>query len=531
MFVVLIIAIIILGGVVAYLSIAPKLNPFNKAEAFLKQNMVKDAVIEYKRILEKRPHYAVAHAKLADIFFKQGKVDQAVLHLEKILDIDSYNYQIEKIDIQRKLAKAYFTRDEIEKSFQLYFEIARVYPGDIEALYHVSFVLLGQEYYDMAYKFFNRLTKVSPKSFEIYFGAAMSSYQDHQVSEAVELFKAAVNIEPHSDVANIAMAFAQWRKLDFKLAVKYARHVVDSTQDQTASFIAKRILALMLVKIKDFDSGLTYLQDLKSKAEAEGLDDELSVILYDLGFAALIAEKTNMAYEYWNELYQHDKNYKNVQSLITMLRKEMDTDHVQNSQGQVDSVLDYTDSWMEETFPANFLWNICGLKSNKKINLRNILLTARTKGDSSSPPPPSSPSSSTPTSEGEKIYSDRFEEFLSTDVEKFRIMANRIVQKLGYEVDEILMTYRDSDGVDFLAHSLANKASTLVWVRRWRGALVGEIPLRNFAQEINDHKCKEGLFITTSEFTASGESALSNLSKVKVVYPEQVADILSTIKG
>jgi len=519
----LIISIIVLGGIVGYLSIAPKLNPLNKAEAFLKQNMVKDAVIEYKRILEKRPHYSVAHAKLADIFFKQGKVDQAVLHLEKILEIDTYNYQIEKVDVQRKLAKAYFARDEIEKSFQLYFDIARVYPGDAEALYHVSFVLLGQEYFDMAYKYFIRLVKISSKSFEILFGAAIASYQDHQSSEAVELFKAALNVDPHSDIANIAMAFAQWRKRDYKIAANYARHVVDTTEDPTANFIAKRILGLMLVHSKDHEEGLKYLQELKSYAEKNNLSDELSIILYDLGFAALKSEKTNMAYEYWNELYQHDRNFRDVQSLITMLRKEMDTDHLKNRQGQVESVLDHSEAWLEETFPENFLWKTCGLKSNKKINLRNILVTARAKGDGVAAP--------TTSIVDDQTFSDRFEEFLSTDVESFRILANRIVQKLGYEVDEILMTYRDSDGVDFLAHSLANKAKTLVWVRRWRGARVGEIPLRNFAQDINDHKCKEGLFITTSELTESGEAAMGRLSKVQVVYPEQVADILSSMKS
>ena len=66
--------------------------------------------------------------------------------------------------------------------------------------------------------------------------------------------------------------------------------------------------------------------------------------------------------------------------------------------------------------------------------------------------------------------------------------STRLVLKLGNKVDEILHTYRDSDGVDILSQSEENDDKVLVWVRRWKDSKVGEITLRNFAQAVNDIK-------------------------------------------
>jgi restriction endonuclease Mrr len=124
---------------------------------------------------------------------------------------------------------------------------------------------------------------------------------------------------------------------------------------------------------------------------------------------------------------------------------------------------------------------------------------------------------------------ESLERFLSMDLENFRIAANRVALKLGYSVDEILNTYKESDGVDFMSHSVAGGSKCLIWVRRWKGTMVGEIPLRNFAQAINDIKATEGLFITTTGLSGPAETALKRLSKVTVVTPEQLRGLLTDI--
>jgi restriction endonuclease Mrr len=185
--------------------------------------------------------------------------------------------------------------------------------------------------------------------------------------------------------------------------------------------------------------------------------------------------------------------------------------------------MEYTEEWEETAFPEDFLWGICGLRSEKRVDLAPILSAG---GKSEPARDEAAPGKSDGTS---ALAAEKIDDLYRLDMENFRIIANRAVGKLGFRVDEILPTYRESDGVDFLATNLATKEKTLVWVRRWKDIHISEIPLRNFAQSVNDIKAKQGLFVTTSQLTAAAEEAAKRLSKVKVVFPEEFGRVLSEL--
>ncbi len=516
---ILISVIIILGVSVGYIYyLAPRLNPENRAKTFVDQNMISEAIIEYKKLLEKNPGDFRIHFRLAELYFGKGQMDEGVLHYEEVLRINRFNHEIDKIKILKKLSSAYMKRGELPKTFQSCYDILKMHPDDMEALYQVSFISLGQEYFDMAQKHFDRLVQNGEKSFEVLFGAGMASLQNQKTAEAIQYFREALSQQPHSDVANLAMAFALQKKRDFKTAINYLKMIVENSEDVNAVFIARRLLGVLFIQARQPGSAVKVFEELFEMTKKNEMDSEIPLVLYDLGFACIKAEKTEMAYEYWNQLYGIERGYDNIKNLITMLRKEMDADPLKKDTAE-ESVVDHVDEWIKNSFPENYMWNICGLKNHEKIDMKNIVVTTRvssSKADGSDRDNQPAP---------EDI--DSLDKLIKLDAENFRIIANRIVSKLGYNVDEILGTYRESDGVDFLAHSLADRKKALIWVRRWKGTTVGEIPLRNFAQSINDLKAKEGLFITTAGLTGSAETALSQLSKITVVYPDQVAELLS----
>jgi len=515
----LIILVILLGLVLVYVYVlAPRLNPLNRADSFLKQDMVDEAILEYKKVLDNNPNDFAVHWKLANVLFDRDEVDEAVLHLEDILRIDKFNYEVEKVKVQRKLAEVYLRRDETLKAFQNYFDILRAYPGDAESLYHAAFILLGNEYFEQALRYFDRLIKMGEKDMEVLFGAGIASYQAMKLNEPVEYFRDALALETRSDITNLAMAFALQRKRDFKAALNYARLIIDGTEDATARFVATRLYGILCVQAKKPAEGVKMLETVLEYARKNDMPDETSMILYDLGFACLHAEMTDQAYDYWNQLYQADRNFRNIQFLVTQLRKEMDT--AAKTGNRTDgTVTEHEQEWLDGAFAPDFLWSICGLKSAKAVDLDPILASARADAVRDDDRGMKTGRSS--------IADDKINAFLDLDMENFRIIAGRVVGKLGLRVDEILPSYREADGVDFLAVDPATRDKTLVWVRRWRDLRVSEIPLRNFAQAVNDAKAKQGLFITTSELSSVGEDAVKRLSKVRVVAPEELGNTLA----
>jgi len=506
----LVISLLIISGFVYYLVyIRPKFNPLNKAEQFVKTNQLHDAIIEYKKVIDEYPDNFVVHHRLAELYLTIGEIDQAVIHLEKILEIGKFNYEVDQLSVLKKLAKSYYVRDEVEKAFQMYLDILKNFPADIDSLYHVSFILLSQEEFDSAQRYFERLLKLKNDSYEILFGAGICNYQNMRIQDAIDNFRSALQLKPQSEIAQIALAFAFNRKRDYRQALTYITKVAESTQDPDVQYLAKRFQAFLYMRLKRHDEGIKLFQDLLEIARKNANDDAEALALHDLGYALLKNEQSSLAYDVWNELYRKDRNYKNIQFLVTQLRKEMEVDKFVKEESA--SIMETITAWMEEAFPQNLLWDMCGLKGSKRYNLKDVVVTTRITFDDGKP-------SST--------SDDIIQKYIALDTENFRIISNRLASKLGFKVDQILQTYREADGVDFLAVNPETKDKVLIWVRRWTKTNVGEITLRNFAQAINDMKVKQGILITTADLTDIARETLRKLSKILVIYPDEIEKLL-----
>lgn len=513
LFLILLSGIVVLALISYYIFfLGPKLDPKNKAEEFLELKRYDDAILSYKKILEKKPNDPSILFKLSDVYLAIGEVDQAALCLESILENQIFTYEIDKLAVQKQLGKIYYARDEIEKTFELYANVVQMYPGDSEALYHLAFIALGQEEYGVAQRYFDKLLKNSDLGFDVYFGAGICSYQNQKINECVEYFKKALDLQPNSQIATLATSFAYWRKREYPKAYVYAEKMEPLSDSMEVTYIAKRLCAFLLLLLKKDDSAFKKYEELIEFTKESQMDEEYLLTLYDIGFAAVKSDKIKRAEHFWKLLSKEKRNFRNIQNLIMTLQREMEG---ADSSVFDDSIYDDMEHWLHTYFPENFLWNICNIKSEYVFDIKKYSTINRVKTESTG---------TSFTSEAGAIAKggNNMESFIALDNENFRIIANRLVQKLGYRVDEILSTYKDPDGVDFMGVDKNTNEKTMVAVRRWKSMKVGSIPLRNFAQTVNEMKAQRGLFVTTAELNEGAVSSLASLTKVEVVLPEDV---------
>jgi tetratricopeptide (TPR) repeat protein len=398
--------------------------------------------------------------------------------------------------------------------FKYYYGIVRLFPGDADALYNLAFISLGQEDFDLAQKYFDRLVKIKDTDFEVLFGAGICSYQNQKNNDAVAYFRQASSLKPESEIANLAVIISLIKKRDFRPAVGFASKLASITEDPQVRYIAMRCSALLDVYLKKYDDSIKKFEELLEMVKHNEMIEEICMTMYDIGFACIKAELTKRAYDFWNELSSIQRNYNGVQELIMTLRREMDSPDDNERMFAGESISDLAEEWILNPFPPGFLWGICSLRSEEKFPIRDYLVSTRVVSESDS------------DFSDYSAEKDLIEKFIKLDTENFRIVANRAVGKMGFKVDQILPTYREPDGVDFMATKKDTKEKTYVWVRRWKQTKVGEIPLRNFAQMINDQKAALGLFVTTAALTTEAEGTVSRLSKVKVVLPEELNSFL-----
>jgi tetratricopeptide (TPR) repeat protein len=510
----LVLGILLLSVVSYYLFyLSPKLDPRNKAAQFLESKRFNDAIIEYKKILENDPGDPVILYRLANVYLRIGENDKAGELFEKIVYNGKYTIEVDQLDVKKKLGKIYYFRDEIEKTFDIFMNLLTSYPGDTDSMYHVAFISLGQEEYGFAQRTFDRLCKNSKPDYEIYFGAGICSYQNQKINECVEYFVKAMEAKSDSHITHLALSFALWRKRDYSKALSYASKLAGEASEVEVKYIAMRLESILNVHLKKYDTAIKKLEEVLDITRREVMDDEMLLTLYDLGFVCVKADRIHQAESYWKALAKEKRTYRDVQNLLMTLRREME----KKDDFEIhDSIHDYVDIWMAKFFPKNFLWNVCGLKSDIQFDIKSYIVPVKMRTESAAAAIPA----------GFEFKNspgvDNIDTFIKLDTETFRMIANRLVDKLGYKVDEIMNTYKDPDGVDFMAVEKTSGEKTFVWVRRWKGMSVGEIPMRNFAQMVNELKAKRGLFVTTVELTPGAEASLEQLSKVTVVRPNAV---------
>jgi tetratricopeptide (TPR) repeat protein len=512
----LLIAVLIIA--VYYFYIEPKSNHNKRAEEFLESNSLEDALTEYKKILEEHPYDFATHNRVANIYLRLKEYDQASLHFEKIIEINRYNYQVDKFEIQKKLSKIYIRRADIEKAFDLCHQILQTHPGDPDALYYVSFIALGQEEFDIAQYYFDKLVKVKRNDFDVAFGAGICCYQNKRISDAVNYFKIAVGLNEKSDIANIAFVFALNMQRDYKKTLPYIEKIITNCDDASVMFLARRLDAFAAIHMQKYNSALKKLEDLLEYVQKSELYEEEVLTRYDLGFACMKADQKKKAYEQWNHIAEHERSYRNIDRLVLLLRNEFNREG-----GDVpfeETAHDYVEDWLIASFPEGLLWGICGLKSNVSIDVRSYVTRVKQKGPVA-------------TAEGDVVSErsvsdsgDIIERYVNLEPDMFRLISNRAVEKIGYRVDEIMSTYRDPDGVDLMTTNKETKEKTYFWIRRWQKTKVGEIPVRNFAQAVNDLRVSKGVFMTAADVTESALAAAKRVSKIRIIAPDELKEHL-----
>ncbi len=528
----ILIVLLIIAGISLYyfFNTRVKQDPQKKARTLVNENKLEEAIAEFKRILYSNPDDTSVHFSIAQLYHKLNKIDETVFHLNEIIRINKYGPDFNKLDVMSKLANIYLKTNNLDDAIGTYINILNDYPDDPTALYHVSFSILGQEEFEIAQKYFNKLVK-HEDTFEVFFGIGICSYQNQNMNDALKYFKEALSLKPEAEIALLAVSLALFYSNNYKEGVTYIKKLINKTEDESVKFIGMRIHAFLLILSKQYNKGIDILEEMLSKSRGKDNKEEVLLTLYDTGYAYVMSNKKKRGYNIWFELSQIDNNYKNISQLISILQKEID----KVSEEEIDEfdipIADTIESWITNAFSMDFLWSICGLKSNTKIDIKNMLVTKTisVKMDDTSTSigtEEKSADSETQTSTpGSSAKDARIEAFCNMDTEKFRITSNRLVSKLDLKVDEFLQTYREADGVDFVAKDNAGK-TVLIWVRRWQGTKVGEISIRNFAQAINDIKATRGLFLTTAKLTSAAQDTLKQLQKVTIVYPDEISSLL-----
>jgi tetratricopeptide (TPR) repeat protein len=116
------------------------------------------AIMALEKLVEKYHDFALAHNDLGVLYFNQGDKDEALIHYKKAAES-----QPDNITIKKNLANFYhIEKNQFEEAMQIYLDILKVQPEDIETLLAIGDVCIAVERLSEAKSFYNRVLEIEP---------------------------------------------------------------------------------------------------------------------------------------------------------------------------------------------------------------------------------------------------------------------------------------------------------------------------------------------------------------------------------
>lgn len=161
--------------------------------AYMEENKLEEAAIEFKKVIKLAPEESLGYANLGIVYLRMGKYDEAKKQLLKAKELDPDN-----ADIRLSLSKVYEYNNEKEKSINELKESIEISPDHVKSLYSLAETFSGySDKNSMAEweKYLNKIVKAAPTNIvsKLYLTELLLKKEDKdgaikQLDELVQVF-------------------------------------------------------------------------------------------------------------------------------------------------------------------------------------------------------------------------------------------------------------------------------------------------------------------------------------------------------
>ena len=184
---------------------------YNLGVTYFRQGRLDEAILQYQKMLQMSPDEVDAYNNLGSAFLQEGRVDEAIAHYQKALAIKPDYAQT-----YYNMGNAFFQEGRVDEAMAYYQKALTLNPDSAEANYNLGNALFQQGRLDEAASHYQKALAVKPDYAEAHNNLGNVLIQQQRVDEAVMHFQKALAIKPdYADAQNnLGSAFLQQGRLD-----------------------------------------------------------------------------------------------------------------------------------------------------------------------------------------------------------------------------------------------------------------------------------------------------------------------------
>ncbi len=165
--------------------------------------MYTDIETLWRTTIERNPKAWMAHDNLGALLFRQGRVNEAILHFRKAVEIDA-----EQAEPQANLGNALLQNGDLDEAIAQYSNALRIKPNYAEVHYNLGNALLRKGQADEAIAHYEKAIALKPDYANIHNNLGIVLFQKGEVDRAIAQYQRALEINPQDVQARANLAWA-----------------------------------------------------------------------------------------------------------------------------------------------------------------------------------------------------------------------------------------------------------------------------------------------------------------------------------
>ena len=240
----------------------------NLGNALLQKGKVDEAITHFQKALQIKPDYAGACYNLGNALFQKGNVDEAIAHYQKALQINPDN-----AEAHNNLGNALLQKGKVDEAIAHFQKALQIKPDYAEARYNLGHALLQKGKVDEAIIQYQKALQIKPDYAEACYNLGNALLQKGRVDEAIAHYQKALQIKPDFPevLNNLAWLLATCPDAHIRdgvQAVKYAGRACELTHYGVTILVGT--LAAAYAEAGRYDDAIAAAQKACALASAAG---------------------------------------------------------------------------------------------------------------------------------------------------------------------------------------------------------------------------------------------------------------------
>ncbi len=298
-----------IGGIFVYYIFKTYVKPkkIEELAEMVQKGQLAPAIKKLQSLLEQNDRDPFIHYLLAEAYYKQNNLQQAVLEYKQVIKIGKFTSRLKEETIRSRLAGIYMANKNLEEAKKEYLILTKLDPTNGDHFYKVGKLFDDAGMFDKALPYYKQSVKIDPKNANALIQLGIIEYNTGNINDARKDLGDGLTLDPKNFKAHYYMGLTLKSQKDYESALKELEIAIKDDSIRASGYLARGMCFLerdMYQKSKvEFERGLGFATK-SSEVELK--------LRYFLSIAAENMRDFHTAISNWERIMDINPKYKDV---------------------------------------------------------------------------------------------------------------------------------------------------------------------------------------------------------------------------